>query len=104
MLKGQFGCEVSAASSLPEALHAAENKAIQLILVNRLLDRDGSAGLEVIKALKQNPQTSEIPVMLVSNFEDAQQAAVAEGALPGFGKSEMQSDETQAKLNAVLAE
>lgn len=102
MLKRQFGCSVTSAGSLPETLAVAENGTVQLILVNRLLDRDGSAGLEVIKALKQNPQTSSIPVMLVSNYEDAQQAAVAEGALPGFGKSEMQTDETQAKLSAVL--
>ena len=40
--------------------------------------------------------------MLVSNYADAQQAAVAAGAIEGFGKAELGADETEEKLRAVL--
>jgi hypothetical protein len=41
--------------------------------------------------------------MLVSNYAEWQQRAVELGALPGFGKAELNRPETRAKLEAVLA-
>ena len=43
-----------------------------------------------------------VPVMLVSNYEDAQREAVAKGALPGFGKAALGQPHTLARLRAVL--
>ena len=40
--------------------------------------------------------------MLVSNYPEWQQAAIAAGALPGFGKAELNRAETREKLAAVL--
>lgn len=102
LLRGEFGAEVSAADSLQEALTKAQGTEYQLILINRVLDRDGSPGLAVVRALKQDAATSNVPVMLVSNYADAQSEAVTEGALPGFGKSELRAPETRQKLQAVL--
>lgn len=73
-----------------------------LVLVNRLLDRDGSSGIEVIRKLKTKPCTAGIPVMLISNFEDAQANALAEGAMPGFGKSAIGTDSARKRLIAAL--
>ncbi len=75
---------------------------VALVIVNRVFDRDGGDGLGLIEQLKQNPQTANIPVMLLSNYPDAQAKAVALGALPGFGKSSLQSDATRELLAAVL--
>ena len=38
-----------------------------LVLVNRVLDADGSSGLDLIRAIKADPDLANVPVMLVSN-------------------------------------
>jgi CheY-like chemotaxis protein len=58
-----------------------------VVLVNRVLAADGSSGLDVIEDLL-SAKTS-VPVMLVSDLTDAQDAAVALGAVRGFGKAEL---------------
>jgi hypothetical protein len=40
--------------------------------------------------------------MLVSNYEKSQAEAIANGAIQGFGKSELQSVETRKKIESVL--
>lgn len=74
-----------------------------LFLVNRALDGEFSSetGIELIESLaKQSPHAV---FLLISNFPEAQQAAVAAGALPGFGKSELGSSSTRQRLTAALA-
>ena len=44
-----------------------------------------------------------IPVMLVTNYPEHQQQAIAAGAEPGFGKAELASPATLAKLAKFLA-
>ncbi len=58
-----------------------------VVMVNRVLAADGSSGLDVIEDLL-SAKTS-VPVMLVSDLADAQDAAVALGAVRGFGKAEL---------------
>ena len=71
-----------------------------LVLVNRVFDMDGASGMEFISQLKsKESQFAGIPVMLVSNYEKSQAEAIANGAIPGFGKSELQSVETRQKMN-----
>ncbi len=72
-----------------------------LLLVNRVLDGDFGTGngVELIGNLNTNVAT-----MLVSNFTDAQAAAEAAGAKPGFGKSDLYAEETTARIQAALAE
>ena len=73
-----------------------------LVLVNRKIDIDYSDGLELIKKIKSHPEIKDIPVMLVSNFPEAQEEAVKNGALYGFGKAELNKTETKEKiLNAL---
>jgi CheY-like chemotaxis protein len=75
---------------------------IDLILFNRELDYgfDSTVGVEVIGSLRSNHPT--VPMMLVSNYAEAQQAAVAAGALPGFGKREIGSNRVTALLRDAL--
>ena len=74
-----------------------------LVLVNRVFDMDGSSGMDLISQLKsKESEFAAIPVMLVSNYEKSQAEAIANGAIPGFGKSELQSVETRRKIESVL--
>ncbi len=103
MLKQNFDVDVQKAHSHDQALTMAKESKPALILINRLYDVGGSEGMETLKALKADDATADIPVMIVSNFEDAQEAAVAAGAMQGFGKSALESTETITLLGQHLA-
>src|SRR5438067_1410410 len=77
----KFGAEVVAAGSATEALGALRGTPFDLVLVNRVLDGDGSLGVDLIRSMKADPALGEVPVMLVSNFASAQDEAVSLGAL-----------------------
>ena len=93
--------EVDSSDTPEEALEQLKVHSCDLVLINRVVDRDGSCGLELIRQMKSDPVLCEIPVMLVSNFDDYQQRAQQLGALPGFGKAQPESkimDQIQAVL------
>ncbi len=102
LLQREFGAKVERAALADEAIAAAGRARYDLVLVNRILDSDGSTGLEVIRRLRESPATTDLPVMLVSNFADAQEQAVALGARPGFGKNGLEDGSTIARLRQVL--
>lgn len=97
-----YGAEVAGANTASEALVTLRAGDFDLVLVNRVLDGDGSPGLALIRAIKAEPELSSLPVMLVSNFEDAQVEAQSVGALQGFGKADLRQGGVAA-LDAVLA-
>ena len=65
---------------------------------------NGASGLEFISQLKEDPALAEIPVMLVSNFPDAQKQALARGALLGFGKASLGDARIVGRLKDLLEE
>lgn len=69
-------------------------------LVNRALDGDFGVADGVALIVRER---GAVRMALVSNFPEAQQAAHAAGAMPGFGKSELNSAETARKLVALAA-
>jgi DNA-binding NarL/FixJ family response regulator len=88
------------------ARHDAElNNAIEqgaeLLLINRTIGGFSAAdGIEMIRQVKQtHPQTR---CMLISNYDDAQQAAVAAGAVRGFGKNDLGSRMVDDLLRSAL--
>ncbi|TWT43676.1 hypothetical protein RAS1_00750 [Phycisphaerae bacterium RAS1] len=85
-----------------EALAALSRRAYALVLVNRLIYDDQSDGMELIARMKSSQAAAATPVMLISNFPDAQARAVSAGAVPGFGKSALASPRTRAMLAAYL--
>jgi CheY-like chemotaxis protein len=97
-----FDCEISRAHTGDEALAMLKAGAFDLVLVNRKLDVDYSDGLEVIREIKADPATAAVPVMLVTNYPEHQDAAVAAGAIRGFGKLEYDKKETLDRLATVL--
>jgi two-component system chemotaxis response regulator CheY len=84
------------------ALSELKSGPFDLVLVNRKLDCDYSDGVEVIRTLKADPDAASVPVMLVTNYPEHQDAAIAVGAIPGFGKLEFQKPETREKLAKLL--
>lgn len=102
LVNSQFGAEVVQAHRLDDAVARLRNESFDLVLVNRKLDADDSDGMEVLRAIKANEALAPTPVMLVSNYADAQQAAVDAGAEPGFGKSELNQPSTREKLRPFL--
>src|SRR5690348_13045445 len=89
VLRGAFGAEVVGADSPQETLDHLRREAFSLVLVNRVLDANGSSGLDLIRAIRSEEALRDVPVMLVSNYEDAQALAVQAGASAGFGKASL---------------
>jgi two-component system chemotaxis response regulator CheY len=102
LLEGNFQAEVVAAHSAADALAQLRAGKFDLVLVNRVLDADGSAGLPIIQAIKADETLADVPVMLVTNFREHQEQAVAAGAEPGFGKAELNSAEVRESLRGYL--
>ena len=102
-LEQHFAAEVMQAHGPDDALAALQNGSFDLVLVNRKLDRDYSDGLEIIKQIKGDPDLSAVAVMLVTNYAEHQDLAVAVGAERGFGKLEYDQPETREKLARFLA-
>jgi CheY-like chemotaxis protein len=97
-LTRNFGCEVVQVDDGPGALAELKGGQFDLILVNRKLDCDYSDGIDVIRALKADPDAAEVPVMLVTNYPEHQAAAIAAGAVRGFGKLEFGDPATRARI------
>jgi two-component system, chemotaxis family, chemotaxis protein CheY len=92
LLHEQLGAVIKSASTADEAKRELASGKFDLVLVNRVLVADGSSGVELIGDLVRAGMT--VPVMLVSDHEDAQEEAVAVGAVRGFGKSRLFEPET----------
>jgi CheY-like chemotaxis protein len=103
-LTRHFDCEMSKSDTADDALAMLKSGGFDLVLVNRKLDFDYSDGLEVIRRLKADPATAAVPVMLITNYPEHQNAAVAAGAIRGFGKLEFDKPETLERIAAVLGE
>lgn len=102
MLKRNYGAEVLRADQLQDTLEWLKKRSVDLILINRKLDIDYSDGIEILRVLKRTPEVDAIPVMLITNYPEHQQQAVAEGAVLGFGKLELSTPETRQKLVPFL--
>ncbi len=71
-----------------------------LLLINRKLDGDFSVALAA--DMIPDAVASGARVMLISNFDDAQDAAVSAGAYRGFGKSDVNATATADLLRTVV--
>ena len=103
MLEANFSVSLIQAHSAEEALESLRANDVGLLLVNRILDRDHSEGLEIIRQVKSDPALANTPCMLISNFAEYQQEAVEAGAERGFGKQQLHEAETREALAKFLA-
>ncbi len=103
LVEENFAAEVVQTHAAEDTLKALRSGSVDLVLVNRKLDRDDSNGLELIQTIKSDPHSMAVPVMLITNFADQQQLAVDMGAEPGFGKSHLEVSATVERLKRFLA-
>jgi CheY-like chemotaxis protein len=101
-LTRHFDCEIVQAHGVGDAIAHLKNSQFDLVLVNRKLDADYSDGIEIIRQIKSDPTITSVPVMLVTNYPEHQEAAIAAGAIRGFGKLEYDRPETRQRLAEVL--
>jgi len=101
-LRHHFDCEIAQAYGLADTLERLKCERVDLVLVNRKLDQDYSDGIDVVRAIKADPALADVPVMLITNYPEHQNEAVAAGALHGFGKLEFNDPVTRERLAAVL--
>lgn len=101
-LHGHFDVEVTPAATVSEATGLMRREAFDLVLVNRQFDADGTEGLDFIRDLKADAALAATPIMLVTNFAEYDQQAVALGAASGFGKAALNASETIRRLEAFL--
>ncbi|HEV3235452.1 MAG TPA: response regulator [Gemmataceae bacterium] len=100
--KEHFAADVVGADNDVEAQQVLEQGKFDLILVNRVLDATGVSGLKVLSALRKEPASQAIPIMLVSNYPEAQMEAVELGAHRGFGKAALGQPAMLATVRLVL--
>ena len=101
---GAAGVSVLTADDQESLDAALSSNGVELVLINRVLDWgfEDQEGVTLVARLRQShPQ---IKTMLVSNYPEAQAAAVAAGALPGFGKREIGSAKVKELLRNALTE
>ena len=102
MLMQHFDVEVLQAHSPVDTMELLTAQSVDLVLINRKLDQDYSDGTEILKQIKADPKLASVPVMLVTNYEEHQQAAMQLGAERGFGKLSLNDSQTQERLSQFL--
>ncbi len=97
-----FGATVIQSHGAEDTLRLLRDGEVDLVTVNRKLDRDYSDGMDVVKAIKADPEVGSVPVMLVTNFEEHQLAAIEAGSVRGFGKLAINEPSTRQAMETYL--
>ncbi len=97
------GGKVTRTHGMDDTLDALRKDPFALVLINRKLDADYSDGMEILKRIKSDDNLKKTPVMIVTNYPEHQQTAVAAGAELGFGKAELSRPETVERVKRFLA-
>ena len=96
--------EVVAVSKGSEAVARAKQIEANIVLVDAVLAEGEPSGYDVCRALKADPETSKIPVMMmVSNQVGIDEAAVRECGAAGAITKPFDTTDLIAKVNAALA-
>jgi len=103
MLIENFDVEIDRVMFVDEAVEKMRGGRYDLVLVNRLIFDDGSEGAELLRRAKADSALQAAPIMMISNFPEAQQASVAAGGVPGFGKNSIFDPATRDRLSQYLA-
>ena len=96
------GYLVSTAADGEEALQVAGDKLPDIILLDMMLPK--ISGPEVLKALKANPATRNIPVIVLTSLSQKNEDKLLhDGAAAYFEKSTLQLDKSSDLLAATVA-
>ena len=102
MANAYFNATVLQTHGAEDTLEILRTRHVDLVTVNRKLDRDYSDGLEVIRQIKAAADVNSVPVMLVTNYDEQQQRAMELGAVRGFGKLSLRDEATRELLAPYL--
>jgi two-component system phosphate regulon response regulator PhoB len=95
------GYQVSTAGDGEEALSVANDKLPDIILLDMMLPK--ISGPEVLKALKRNPATMDIPVIVLTSLSQKnEEKLLHEGAAAYFEKSTLELDKNSNRLAATI--
>ena len=103
MLIEHFDVDVDRVMFVDEALERMRETPYDLVLFNRLIFADRSEGIELVHRARSDTALNKAPLMMVSNFDNAQDACVAAGGVQGFGKKAVFEPETAELLSQYLA-
>lgn len=102
MLTQQFDVSVDRVMHVDEALEKLRHGDYALVLFNRLIFADHSPGIALLERAKADGSANGTPMMMISNFDEAQHQSVAAGGVPGFGKNAIFDDSTTEMLGKYL--
>jgi len=102
MLEQHFDVAIDRVMHVADAIERMRDTAYDLVLVNRLIFDGGAEGIELLRRAKSDAALRSTPIMMISNYADAQAAAMREGGQPGFGKASLDAPETIARLAKIL--
>jgi len=95
------GFEVSTAADGEEALQVVNDKLPDIILLDMMLPK--ISGPEVLRALKANPATMDIPVIVLTSLSQRnEETLLSEGAAAYFEKSTLELDKSSDRLVATV--
>src|ERR1039458_6342101 len=95
------GFEVSTAADGEEALQVVNDKLPDIILLDMMLPK--ISGPEVLRALKANPATMDIPVIVLTSLSQRnEEKLLSEGAAAFFEKSTLELDKSSDRLVATV--
>lgn len=102
MLDTHFTVEVESTMYVEQALGMMRSRRYDLVLFNRLIFADDSQGIDLLMRAKADAELQGTPIMMVSNFPQAQAQSQAAGGEPGFGKDDLTRPETATLLSRYL--
>jgi len=95
------GYLVSTASDGEEALRVANDQLPDIILLDMMLPK--ISGPNVLKALKENPATMHIPVIVLTSLSQKnEEKLLSEGAAAYFEKSALALDQNSSRLSETV--
>ena len=104
MVKSNFDATVLQTHGAEDTLEMLRNRDVDLVTVNRKLDRDYSDGLDVVRLVRADEEFGSVPIMLVTNYPEHQDAAEAVGCVRGFGKLAIGDSQTIELLRPYLGQ
>jgi len=95
------GYQVTTAADGEEALRVANDQLPDIILLDMMLPK--ISGPDVLKALKANPATMDIPVIVLTSLSQMnEEKLIQEGAAAYFEKSTLELDKNSDRLAATI--
>ena len=102
LIESNFDARVEYCADIAGAMTRLCEQKFDLVLVNRLIDVTLDEGIGLVRQMKDSEFLREVPVMLVSNFDSAHHEATALGAVEGFGKADIEEEQTRRLLAPFL--